>query len=136
MAMLANIFAGFFSGAVVSIPIAFGLEWLVAPDSPDVPYGSMMPILIFYLGIIGAIIGAMANLVSRKRKTQAAVTGVIGGSIVEMIMLSFWLNGPYSLFHYSNVIIFMPVVIASGLLVISSIALAVRVVLSEGRNTQ
>jgi hypothetical protein len=102
-----------------------------APDPPDVPYGSNMLMPIFYLGILGAVVGAMVDLASKNRLSQAAVTGIVGGGITGKIILSYWLDGSYPLFHYSNVIILMPVAIVSGLVVLFGIALVIRLAISK-----
>lgn len=134
--MLTKITLGCFSGAVGSIVIIIFLASLLAPDRPDVPYGSMMPMPIFYVGILGAVFGAIVHLISRKRIAQAAATGLIGGGIVGKIMLSFWLDNNLPRFHYSNVIIYMPVVIISGLIAVLGIALVIRLVVSKGHSVQ
>ena len=126
--MLTKILLGFFIGAAGCIAITFALdEYLVAElrskGADVVPYGSALGAPIFYSGILGALAVVMVDFVFKNQYINASSTGIVGGMIVGGINFMVWKGSSYPPFHYSNVIIFLPVIAVSGLIIFTGVVL-------------
>ena len=124
-----KILFGFFLGVAGCVAITFLLDYFLVSklrnEGADlVPYGSALGAPIFYSGILGSLVVAMLDFLSRNQHTNAAAMGIIGGGIAGSLNFMVWMSSGYPPFHYSNIIIFMPVVIVSGLVVLAGVMIS------------